>query len=69
NPFHDKIRITSEEAIYRLEVFDLTGKLIVEKSIQNQKSSVLNLEGLPGSAILRATFKNGNSQKMVVVKQ
>jgi len=47
----------------------LTGKLIVEKSIQNQKSAELNLEGLPGPAILRATFENGNSQKMVVVKQ
>ncbi|MBW6533450.1 MAG: family 16 glycosylhydrolase [Mariniphaga sp.] len=68
NPFQDKIRVASAEPIQRLEVFDLTGKRIFEKLVQNQNSAELNLEGLPGPAILKATFQNGTSKKMVVIK-
>ncbi|HDR50302.1 MAG TPA: T9SS type A sorting domain-containing protein [Mariniphaga anaerophila] len=69
NPFQDKIQITSGEPIHRLEVYDLTGKRLLEKLIQNQNSTELNLRGLHGPLILRTTFKNGTSEQVVLVSQ
>jgi len=69
NPFSDKIRITSAEPIQRLEVFDLSGKLLLSKSLNNLHTNGLNLLEISSTTVLKATFVNGTSKSMVLVKK
>jgi beta-glucanase (GH16 family) len=69
NPFQDKIQITSAEPIHRLEVFDLSGKLLLSKSLNKLHTTGLNLLEISSTIVLKATFVNGTSKSMVLVKK
>lgn len=69
NPFQDKIQIVSTDPLQKLEVFDLKGMLILEKPGNKLLSATVKLKGIKAPVILRATFKNGTSEKLVLVSQ
>jgi beta-glucanase (GH16 family) len=69
NPFQDKIQMVSFDPLQQLEVFDMNGRVVLEKFINNQFTATLNLDGVKAPVILRATFKNGTSERVVLVSQ
>jgi hypothetical protein len=68
NPFQNRINVASDEPIQRLEVFDMTGKLLFSKLVNNLHTAALNPNEIPSTSILKAIFENGTTKNVVLVK-
>ncbi|MGM0621940.1 MAG: family 16 glycosylhydrolase, partial [Bacteroidota bacterium] len=68
NPFQDNIQIYSSKPLTGIEIFDLSGKLLLSKLIRNLHSADLKLNEIPSTFILNATFHDGTTQSVVLVK-
>lgn len=69
NPFLEKITITSAEPIQRVEIFNMEGRLLLVKSIDNLFSMELLPKNASAFSILRTTFKDGRSKNVVLVRK
>ncbi len=69
NPFQDKIQIHSSEPLTGITIFDMTGKLVLSKSLNNLHTAGLNLIEAPSTSILKTNFANGTSKSVVVFRK
>jgi hypothetical protein len=68
NPFYDNIQVYSPNLLRNIEIFDMSGKLLLSKLMRNLHTADLKLNEIPSTFILNATFQNGASQSVVLVK-
>ncbi len=68
NPFQDKIQIHSSKPLAGVEIFDIAGKLLLAKPLNNLSNAAINMNGADGTSVLRATFENGTTRNVVLVK-
>ena len=68
NPFHDNIQIHSSKSLAGIEIFDVSGKLVLSKPVNNLHTVTINLDGTPSASFLRAIFNNGTSKNVLLIK-
>jgi beta-glucanase (GH16 family) len=68
NPFQDNIHISSSKPLTAISIFDMAGKLLQLKTIQNLHHAEVHLREASSTSILIATFEGGNTENVVLVK-
>ncbi|MBV5343992.1 T9SS type A sorting domain-containing protein, partial [bacterium] len=69
NPFIDNFSINMPDGVSKLDIFDLTGKIIYHNDFLNQKSEVIDLSGKQsGLYILKLIGNQINYQEKIIKK-
>jgi hypothetical protein len=69
NPFIDNFSINMPDGVSKLDIFDLTGKIIYHNDFLNQKSEVIDLSGKQsGVYILKLIGNQINYQEKIIKK-
>jgi beta-glucanase (GH16 family) len=69
NPFQDKIQIYSSKPLTGIEIFDMSGKLLLIKPLHNLYTAALDLNENPSASILKVSYENGTSKSIVLLKK
>lgn len=68
NPFSNKINISSSQSILHFEIYDITGKKILEsKSLEKLNNQLPSLNA--GVYVLKLNFQNNTSQTVKLIKK
>jgi hypothetical protein len=69
NPFQYEVMLESVQALYRIEIYDLNGRLENQVILTGQKFHKINLSTLAtGMHYLKASFSNGTSSVIKLIK-
>lgn len=70
NPTHSTLRIQSHENISKMEIWDIRGNRLIEFPVQDQKTTLTDISGLPGGIFfIKLSYQNHSFSIHKIIKQ